>query len=97
MPVEWRQSTLVEDLGHEAHVLGDGDGLPVAGRDPGRFLAPVLERVQAQVGQVRDRLSGRVDAEHAARVAGAGAVRSGFHPVPVSHEAPEILALVGAT
>ncbi len=43
--VEWRQVALVEDLRDEAHVFDDGDGLPVAHRDPGRLLTPVLERV----------------------------------------------------
>ena len=39
---------LVEDLAHEAHVLDDGDHLAVARRDPGRFLAAMLQRVECK-------------------------------------------------
>ena len=70
--VERGEAALVEHLGDEAHVLDDGDGLAVAHRDPGRLLAPVLERVEAEVGEVGDRLTGRVDAEDAAGVADRG-------------------------
>ncbi len=66
--LERREPALVEHLGDEAHVLHDRDGLAVAHGDPGGLLAAVLERVEPQVRQVRDRLAGRVDTEHAARV-----------------------------
>jgi hypothetical protein len=39
------------------------------GRDAGRFLAAVLERVQREVCEPGDVLLRRVDAEHAALVA----------------------------
>jgi hypothetical protein len=38
----------------------------------------VLERVEREVGEARDVVLGRVDAEHAALVAGAVAVELGF-------------------
>ncbi len=60
------EGPLVEHVGHQAHVLDHGDGAPVGHRDPGRLLATVLERVEAEVGQVGDGLAGRVDAEDAA-------------------------------
>ena len=68
--VERREPALVEHLRDETHVLDDGDGLPVARRDAGRLLAAVLQRVQPEVGEVRDRLAGRIYAEDATRVAG---------------------------
>ena len=70
-----REAALVEHLGDEAHVLGDGDRLAVAHRDAGRLLAAVLEREQPEVGQLRDRLAGSVHAEDATGVA-RGLVRS---------------------
>ena len=73
-PVERLQLLLVEDLGDEAEVAQGRDVAALAGRDPGRLLAAVLERVEAEVGEPRDVVSGRVDAEHAALVARAVAV-----------------------
>ena len=46
----------------------------VAGRDPGRLLAAVLEREEREVGEPGDVVLGRVDAEHAALVARAVAI-----------------------
>ena len=66
--LERGEPALVEHLGDEAHVLDDGDRLAVADRDAGRLLAPVLEREQAEIGEVGDRLAGGVDAEDAAGV-----------------------------
>ena len=63
------EPALVEHLGDEAHVLRHGDRLAVAHRDAGGLLAAVLEREQAEVGQLRDRLAGAVHAEDAAGVA----------------------------
>ena len=60
------QGAVVEHVGDEAHVLDHGDRLAVAHGHAGRLLAPVLQGVQAEVGQVRDRLSRGVDPEHAA-------------------------------
>ncbi len=74
--VERREVALVEHLGDEAHVLDDGDGLAVAHRDAGRLLAPVLERVEAVVGELGHGLARRVHAEHPARVSVPGIHRS---------------------
>jgi hypothetical protein len=41
----------VEDLRHQAHVLEHDDPGAVADRDPGRLLAAVLQRVQAEIGE----------------------------------------------
>ena len=62
---------LVEDLGDQPHVLVDEDLATVADRDPGRLLAAVLERVEAEVGELGDVLARRPDPEHAAVVLGA--------------------------
>ena len=61
---------LVEDLGDQAHVLVDQDLAAVADRDAGRLLAAVLERVEAEVGELGDVLAGGPDAEDAAGVLG---------------------------
>ena len=62
---------LVEDLRDQPHVLVDQDLAAVADRDPGGLLAAVLQRVEAEVGQLGDVLAGRPDAEDAAGVLGA--------------------------
>src|SRR6478752_5902237 len=59
---------LVEDLRHEAHVLVDEDLLAVTGRDAGRLLPAVLQRIEPEVRQLRDVLSGSPDAEDPAGV-----------------------------
>ena len=64
--VERGETALVEHLVDEAHVLDDGDRLAVAGRDPGRLLAAMLQRVEPEVHQVGDRLAGGVHPEDAA-------------------------------
>ena len=69
VPVERRELELVEDLADQAHVLDDRDHLAVARGDPGRLLAAVLERVEPEVGELRDRPARRIDAEDAARLA----------------------------
>ena len=70
--LERGEAALVEHLRDQPHVLRHGDGLAVAHRDAGRLLAPVLEGVEAEVGEVGDGLTGRVHAEHAAGVADLG-------------------------
>ena len=70
MTLERREAALVEHLRDETHVLDDRDRLAVAHRDAGRLLAAVLQRVEPEVGAVRDRLTGCVHAEDATRVAG---------------------------
>ncbi len=47
--LERGEATLVEHLGDEPHVLDHGDRLAVADRDARRFLAAVLQGVEAQV------------------------------------------------
>src|SRR5690606_13361889 len=62
---------LVEDLGHEAHVLVDEDLLTVAGGDARGLLSAVLEGVQSEVRELGDLLAGSPDPEDAACVLGA--------------------------
>ena len=59
---------LVEDLRDEAHVLVDEDLLAVTGRDAGRLLPAVLQRIEPEVRQLGDVLSGSPDAEDPAGV-----------------------------
>ena len=60
------QLLLVEDLGDEAHVAQHRQAALVGDRDPGRLLAAVLEREEAEVRDARDVAVGRADAEDAA-------------------------------
>ena len=62
------ECAFVEHVGHEAHVLDDHYLFAVADGHACRFLATVLERVEAEVGQVGDGLARRVHAEYAARL-----------------------------
>ena len=48
------QLLLVEDLGDQAGVAQGGDVAALAGGDPGRLLAAVLQRVEAEVGEPGD-------------------------------------------
>ena len=73
--LERRERRLVEDLRDQAHVLVDQDLAAVADRDAGRLLAAVLQRVEAEVGQLGDVLARGPDAEDAAGVLGALVVR----------------------
>src|SRR5712692_2750368 len=66
---------LVEYLRDQAHVLEYDDPLAVADGDASRLLAPVLQGVQAEVGELRDVLVMRPDAEDAAGVPGRTVVR----------------------
>ena len=68
------QLLLVEDLGHQPGVAHRGDVAALAGGDPGRLLAAVLQRVEAEVGEPGDIVPGGVDAEDPAFIAGAIAV-----------------------
>ena len=80
--VERAQLLLVEDLRDEPGVAQRGDVAALARRDPGRLLAAVLERVEREVGELRDLLAGRVHAEDAALVARAVAVGNGRESGP---------------
>ena len=48
----------LKTCGDQAHVLVDDDPGAIADRDPGRLLAAVLERVQAEVGELCHVLAG---------------------------------------
>ena len=62
---ETGQGALVEDGGDETHVLHHRDGLAVAHRHPGRFLAAVLQGVDAVESELGHPFAGGVDAEDA--------------------------------
>ena len=80
--VERVQLLLVEDLGDETGVAQGGDVTAlVAGRDPGRLLAAVLERVEGEVGEAGRVAPRRVHAEDAALIARSVAV--GNRPLAV--------------
>ena len=82
--LERREAALVEHLRDEPHVLHDGDRLAVAHGDAGGLLAAVLQRVQAEVGEVGDGCAGRVHAEDAAGVVGSGQIGVQGHQYPMS-------------
>ena len=65
---------LVEDLGDQTHVLEDHDLGAVADRDPGGLLAAVLQRVEAEVGELGHLLARGPDPEDATGVLGAAVV-----------------------
>ncbi len=70
LPGERAQVVLGEHLAHEPQLAAGHDVAAVVGRrDPRRLLAAVLERVQREVRQARDLVSGRVYAKHTALVA----------------------------
>ena len=73
-PLERPQLLLVEDLRDQAELAHGGDVTALAGRDPGRLLAAVLERVEAEVGEAGDLTAGRVHAEDPALIARAIAI-----------------------
>ena len=54
------QLLLVEDLGDQPRVAQRGDVPALAGGDPRRLLAPVLQRVQREVGEPGDVVPGCV-------------------------------------
>ncbi len=58
---------LIEDFGHVSHAPVLMELFPIAADDPSRFLAPVLQRVQTQIGQAR-RLGMGHDGKNAAFV-----------------------------
>ncbi len=69
VPRQAGEGLLVEDLGDEAHLLDDGDLAVVGDGDAGALLAAVLQGVEAEVGEARDVVPRREDAEDAAAVA----------------------------
>ena len=54
-----------EDVADVPHLAYEAKALTVRDHDPGRFLAPVLQGVQPQIGEVR-RLGMSVDANDSA-------------------------------
>ena len=68
MALQGREHGFVEHLGHQAHVLVHDDARAVTDRYASRLLAPVLQCVQPEVGELRDFLAGSPHPEHAARV-----------------------------
>ena len=66
LAVQAGQVLLVEHLRDEAEVAQRREAAVLGDGDPGRLLAAVLERVQAEVGEPRDVAAGGVDAEDAA-------------------------------
>ncbi|GGW02005.1 hypothetical protein GCM10010230_34060 [Streptomyces narbonensis] len=71
MTLEGAERGLVEDLGHEAHVLEDEDLGAVANRDTRGFLAPMLEGVEPEVRELCDLFTRSPDTEDATSVLGA--------------------------
>ena len=69
LALERLQLLLVEDLGHEPHVAHGHDLAGVRRRDPGRFLAAMLQGEQREVGEPGDVALRREDAEDTALVA----------------------------
>src|SRR5439155_21747546 len=56
----------IEDLADQSQALVQVELRTIAGGDPGRLLAAMLQRVQAQVSEPADRLTGGEDTDHAA-------------------------------
>src|SRR5207244_12099144 len=67
MPGQPAQALGMENVGHPPHRLLGVERVPVGGRDARRLLASVLERVEAEIGDV-GRLWMVPDAEEAALV-----------------------------
>jgi hypothetical protein len=63
------QLLLVEDLADEAGIAQGRDMPALAGGDARGLLAAVLKRVEGEIGQAGDIVSGRVYAEDAALIA----------------------------
>ena len=79
LAAERAQVVLLEDLADEAQrALGDDVAVAVGGRDAGRLLAAVLERVEREVRQPGDVVAGRVYPEDPAFVARAVTVVEGL-------------------
>lgn len=68
MTGERAEGGLVEDLADQPHVLVDEDLATVADRDARGLLAPMLQRVEAEVGEFGDFFPGCPDTENTARV-----------------------------
>jgi hypothetical protein len=65
VPLQLTELDLIEAVRHQPHLAHGVDGFAVGGRDAAAFLAPVLKRVQAQIGHLGGFFVAP-DAEHAA-------------------------------
>ena len=74
--VQAAELLLVEDLRDEAHVAQHRQPAVVGDGDPGRLLAAVLQREEAEEGHARDVALGCADAEDAAHQATVPSSRS---------------------
>src|SRR5699024_12422876 len=72
------QYRIVSDLADESHVFVHEDPVCVADGDARRLLAPMLERVQAEIREFGSFLSGGPHPENAAGVLWPGIVRIDF-------------------
>lgn len=66
LPGHGRQVVVREDRAHQAQVLADQHGVPVAHGDARRLLAAVLQRAQGEVSQAGDVTTRSPDTEDAA-------------------------------
>ncbi len=71
------QLLLVKDLRDQPRVAQGGDVASLTGRDPGRLLAAVLQRIEAEVGESGDVVPWREHAKDAALIARSIAVDRG--------------------
>ena len=87
-----REIAFRENARDQAEVLFHHDGLAVAGRDACRFLAAVLQRLQAEVGDTRGVALGCPHTKDRALVFGRVVVEEGIwdagEKVVVAHDAP---------
>ena len=74
VPLQRAQLLLVEDLVDQALIAHGHDVAALAGRDAGRLLPTVLQRVEREVGEAGDFSTGSDYAEDAALIAWAIAV-----------------------
>jgi hypothetical protein len=81
--VERSQLLLVEDLRDETGVSQSRDVTALAGGDPRRLLAAVLQRVEREVRQARDVVTRREYAKNPALITRAVAVRK--RPLGLTH------------
>ena len=64
MTLESFECSFVEDLLNQTHVFVNHDVVAIAHGDSGRFLAAVLQRVQAVIGQLGDFFAGGPNSEY---------------------------------
>src|SRR5918997_4562936 len=88
--LERGEPPLVEDLGDEAHLAHGHGALPVGDRDARRLLAPVLQRVQPEVGALGElpRQRSGVDAEHPASLLRLAAIQGDLLPGRAARTGP---------